>query len=455
MRSQLGGLLAPFACALACVLALPSGAFAATSNANQASGTITNVQWSSFTIQTAGKQTGMISALTMTADAITKDDYPYVWGGGHAEAGIASVGDKGGPGANGRTLGFDCSGSVAAVLAGAGLWPAGSPVPADNGVISELLADHVIARGPGQAPNEVTLYDDPGVHIFMNIDGRFFGTSDGGGGGDRKGGAGWLYDGAPDASSKAYKQYHVLPSVLKDSTTYGQSYTFQLGQNSGLIQGFEPGDKVTVGYHGTAGEMVARTVAYVGAQTATGTLTAIAAGGSSFTLQTAAGKTYTFAIGQAGNVLGNAQINDTVTVIYTKSAGVLTAHILTVTGTPSATVVSGTITAISANQATFMIQTVGGQSMTFSTADNTGVLGSLQVGASLQVTYLQLADGLLAAQQVAATGTPSSTGGAGSGTGTTGSGSGTGSGPGTGSGSGGTGAGGGYGSGGYGGGGGY
>ena len=38
----------------------------------------------------------------------------------------------------------------------------------------------MIAPGVGKGPLEVTLWDHPTVHIFMNIDGRFFGTSDGG-----------------------------------------------------------------------------------------------------------------------------------------------------------------------------------------------------------------------------------------------------------------------------------
>ena len=54
-------------------------------------------------------------ALTAAANSVTAGDFPYVYGGGHAEAGIASIGIKG-PGYNGRRIGLDCSGSVAAVL---------------------------------------------------------------------------------------------------------------------------------------------------------------------------------------------------------------------------------------------------------------------------------------------------------------------------------------------------
>ena len=149
-------------------------------------GTITSTGSYSFTVQTPGRPTGVLAALTTAANKITAEDYPYVWGGGHGEAGIASVGEKG-PGYNGKRRGYDCSGSVAAVLSGAGLWPAGAGVPNDAGVIQYLRQHGEIAPGAGDGPGEVTLYDDPGVHIFMNINGRFFGTSDGGGGGDKQG----------------------------------------------------------------------------------------------------------------------------------------------------------------------------------------------------------------------------------------------------------------------------
>lgn len=151
------------------------------------SGSITALGGSWFSLQSAGQRIGVINALAAAATQITNADTPYVWAGGHAEAGVPSTGSAR-PRKTRRIAGFDCSGAVAAVLAGAGLWPAGAGVPADKGVISELLAEHLITPGLSRAPAAVTLYDDPGVHIFMNIDGRFFGTSDGGGGGERPAG---------------------------------------------------------------------------------------------------------------------------------------------------------------------------------------------------------------------------------------------------------------------------
>ena len=172
-------------------------------------GTLTSDGAYSFMIQTPGKAVGVLNALTSAANRVAAADYPYVWGGGHGQAGIASVGLKG-PGYNGKRRGFDCSGSVVAVLVAGGLWPTGAAVPSDAGVIQYLLRAKLIARGAGAGPQEVTLYDDPGVHIFMNIDGRFFGTSDGGRGGDTRGGPGWLDDGASDVSNPAFKRYHFV-----------------------------------------------------------------------------------------------------------------------------------------------------------------------------------------------------------------------------------------------------
>ena len=244
-------------------MAVPVGASATqnpfTINPTQAraTGTIVSLDWSSFTIQTGDRRMSTLSALQHAADAVTAGGYPYVYGGGHEQAGTASIGIKG-PGYNGRRIGFDCSGAVGAVLAGAGVWPAGSGVPADNGVITQLRSEHLIASGTGTA----TLYDKPGVHIFMNIDGRFFGTSDGGGGSplNPHGGAGWLDDGAPDAASHAFRRYHLLPSVVQAPTTYGPTLTLIAG-DPGLLEGLQVGERVRVTYTQRAnGTLVARAI---------------------------------------------------------------------------------------------------------------------------------------------------------------------------------------------------
>jgi hypothetical protein len=322
-------------CALSCATliaaaALTPAAAGAAPIRGALTGRITYLGSSTLTIQTGGQSVGAITALTRTANAVAAGNWPYVWGGGHAEAGVASVGGRG-PGYNGRRHGFDCSGSVAAALAGAGLWPAGAGVPSDRGVIQELLAWGLIARGPGRAPNAVNLYDDPGVHIFMSIDGRFFGTSDGGGG-NRKGGPTWLDDTAGD--SYTFKRYHFLPAVLRNHTIYGHSYTFQTFAHPELVYGAELGDKVTVNYaQWNTGSMGIKALAYSGATPVTGTVTAVT--GSTLVVQTAPGRTLTFATSPVSQIVDSAQVGDGVAISYaTDAAGLLVPHALQVTGTP-------------------------------------------------------------------------------------------------------------------------
>lgn len=329
------------------VLALPTAALATLlpPRSHQVTGTLTSAGPYSFTVQTAGRATGVINALADAANKITAEDYPYVWGGGHAQVGIASVGIKG-PGHNGRRRGYDCSGSVAAVLAGAGLWPAGSGVPNDAGIIRYLRQRGEIAPGAGSGPQEVTLYDDPGVHIFMNIDGRFFGTSDGGGGGDSRGGPGWLDDGAWDAHSPRFRRYHFLPAVLKTTTSAGYTSAFEFGPGVDLAA--DPiGATIRVAYKTTnQGTMVAQSVTLVGETTATGVVQSIAADGSAFTITTAAGRTLTFPVPSSSPLVqallgGQVVQGDTVAVTYISKP---TVTVISVTVTAAATTTTTTTT---------------------------------------------------------------------------------------------------------------
>jgi hypothetical protein len=214
-----------------------------------ASGTVVALGWSSFTVRIGGRRMSVVRALSAAATAVAQGDYPYVYGGGHAQAGTASIGIKG-PGYNGRRIGFDCSGSVGAVLAAAGLLPAGTPVPNDAGIIAELRQQKLIVRGVGRGPGAVTFWDKPGAHIFMSIDGHDFGTSDGGAGNPAQlhGGAGWLNDGAPDASDRAFKPYHLLSAELSAATVYGPTLTFQTGRAYDLLDGVKDGDNLRVTY---------------------------------------------------------------------------------------------------------------------------------------------------------------------------------------------------------------
>ena len=192
----------------------------------------------------------------------------------------------------------------------------------------------MIARGAGTTPEEVTLYDKPGVHIFMNIDGRFFGTSDGGGGGNPRGGAGWLADGASDASSRAFRRYYVLPSILRDKTAYGHIFGFQLF-DPGVAAGAEVGDKVSVGYEQLGnGSLAASALSFAGAVTTTGTVTAIDPSGASLTISVAGGGTVTVATALVPELLSGVVVGDTIQVTYsTDPSGALVPHALTIVAT--------------------------------------------------------------------------------------------------------------------------
>jgi hypothetical protein len=312
--------------ACATILSLAVGASAALAaqprGARAATGSVVSLGWSSFTIRLGGGHMPIVRALTAAADVVTEGDYPYVYGGGHAQAGTASIGIKG-PGYNGRRIGFDCSGSVGAVLAGAGVLPAGMPVPNDAGIIAELRQQKLIARGIGHGPNAVTFWDKPGVHIFMSIDGHDFGTSDGGAGNpaQRHGGAGWLDDGAPDASNPAFKLYHLIASELSAITVYGPTLTFQTGGAYDLLDGVVLGDNLHVNYtRGRGGTLTAREIAFAGARTVTGTITAVADDRSSVTVQTSGGHTLTLTVADP-HVLDWVGVGNDVSVTYTPGAG--------------------------------------------------------------------------------------------------------------------------------------
>lgn len=295
-------------------------------------GRIAGLSGYSLTIQTHGRRTGIVNALMIAASRVTKQDYPYVYGGGHAQAGMASVGIPG-PGYNGHRKGYDCSGAVAAVLVGGGLWQAGSGVPADNGIITELRSQRLIVKGAGRGPVEVTLYDDPGVHIFMSIDGRFFGTSDGGGGGNRRGGAGWLNDGAPDATSSRYRRYHFRASALRGSVSSGHEVTFSLGTLAGLADQLRNGERLRVSYtERQSGEFMATAIAPPNGHTASGTVTSIATDGSTFTLQKSGGSVMTFSTAQDPGAVAGLWSGATVQVSYTRHGSTLNARLITIPG---------------------------------------------------------------------------------------------------------------------------
>jgi hypothetical protein len=193
----------------------------------------------------------------------------------------------------------------------------------------------MIAPGVGKGPVQVTLWDHPTVHIFMNINGRFFGTSDGGEGGDPAGGAGWLYDGAPDASNPAFKPYHLVPWVLGSTTGSGQSLGLQAGSRT-LVGGLVAGEKIRVRYKQlSSGELIATAIGYPGSGKATGVAESIPEGGSSFTIQIPGGRLLTLSTAGRSQLLDGLASGDTVRVTYSKVGSDLIAHTIVVTAPPA------------------------------------------------------------------------------------------------------------------------
>ena len=167
----------------------------------------------------------VIAAMLAYANALNSDNYKYVWGGGHARAGTASIGVPGGNGYNGTRKGFDCSGAVGAVLAAAGVGITWGAAFGDNdAVISALLATGDLRSGQGTGPVEVTLFNKPGIHIFMRLNGSFWGTEDGSG--DKPSnqyGVGWIKDGQIPPTSAGFTAYHIKPNVLRGYITGSNS----------------------------------------------------------------------------------------------------------------------------------------------------------------------------------------------------------------------------------------
>jgi hypothetical protein len=84
---------------------------------------------------------GKVAAMYRQAKRISDKHYPYVWGGGHARAGIPDRGTGRDPG-----IGYDCSGSVAAILIAGGWYRKGQSVPVSN----ELPAAAGMVGGNGK-----------------------------------------------------------------------------------------------------------------------------------------------------------------------------------------------------------------------------------------------------------------------------------------------------------------
>lgn len=153
----------------------------------------------------------VLSAMISAAATINNQNLPYKWGGGHAQIGTPSNGIPGGSaGSAGPPPGYDCSGSVAAVLKAGGLMAVNS-IGNDTAVIAQLQSEGVLANGQGSGSAECTLFDNPGIHIYMRLNGKYWGSAAGGALPDNGAGIGWISRGGPEAG---FRVYHIPPSIL-------------------------------------------------------------------------------------------------------------------------------------------------------------------------------------------------------------------------------------------------
>jgi peptidoglycan hydrolase-like protein with peptidoglycan-binding domain len=127
----------------------------------------------------------LVAQMIAAADAIDSHHYAYRWGGGHNSS-------FSGP--------YDCSGAVSAVLHAAGL-------------VSAPLVSGDFMRWGAPGPGTVTIYANAG-HVYMSINGRFFGTSSANAGG----GAGWYQGGARPGFVVVhvpFERMHLRPSAAR------------------------------------------------------------------------------------------------------------------------------------------------------------------------------------------------------------------------------------------------
>jgi peptidoglycan hydrolase-like protein with peptidoglycan-binding domain len=142
-----------------------------------------------------GSKEEMIAAMIAAANRIDRARYPYKWGGGHNAS-------FSGP--------YDCSGAVSAVLRAAGL-------------INRPMVSGEFMRWGRPGPGAVTIYANAG-HVYMSINGRFFGTTranPGGGAGWFNGSrrAGFVVVHVPFESMKFKKSATKKQAVKRTSTT--------------------------------------------------------------------------------------------------------------------------------------------------------------------------------------------------------------------------------------------
>jgi hypothetical protein len=169
----------------------------------------------------------VLQDITEAANAIAAKRYPYSWGGGHNSTFSPSLGGSQDGGGGPQVVGFDCSGSVSAVLYAAGLLT--SPQ-----VAGDMLNAISKYTDPGVAPGNdgVTIFACP-THTFMKIGTQYWGTTDGGSPAPG-GGAGWDPDQATSTYLAGFQAAHIKPATLAQNYPYTYSLTGSTTAAGGL-----------------------------------------------------------------------------------------------------------------------------------------------------------------------------------------------------------------------------
>ena len=157
-----------------------------------------------------------LDAMISRASEISNHNYPYSWGGGHKSVGTPSNPEPGGPDPSAEGLGFDCSGSVLAVLAAGGFVTTGSSFGSSGEMVH--VYGHIGEPGPGPEGKGVTVYANA-EHEWMTINGRYFST--GGSSNNPNGGAGWGGEGKSNWGEEPgdFESFHLKNNELEEPYT--------------------------------------------------------------------------------------------------------------------------------------------------------------------------------------------------------------------------------------------
>jgi hypothetical protein len=160
-----------------------------------------------------GGQRTRIDEMISRASEISNKNYPYSWGGGHPHVGTPSMGPEHSSG-GALVNGFDCSGSVLAVLASGGFVPTGSSF-GSSGEMGHIYGN-IGEPGPGPKGKGITIYWNS-QHEWMTINGRYFST---GWNKNPGGGAGWGSEQESEwPETGAYESMHLATSQLEEPYT--------------------------------------------------------------------------------------------------------------------------------------------------------------------------------------------------------------------------------------------